>query len=326
MNTRNEYEGFSHIPVLLPEVIEYLKPTDGGIYVDGTFGAGGYSAAILQAAKCSLFAVDRDPGVEIFAHRLREKHGPAFKLLKGNFADMDELVSAEGVNQVNGVVLDVGVSSMQLDQGERGFSFQKDGPLDMRMEASGPSAEDVVNHYGEAELADIIYKLGGERHSRRIAAAIVKSRAEQRITRTRELSEIVKSVVHKRPGHTIDPATRTFQAIRIYVNRELESLTTALEAAERLLAPGGRLVVVSFHELEDGIVKAFLAERSGKKEGTSRYMPEVVDNSPPPSFKMVTRKPVLPGDEETKHNIRARSARMRVGERTSAPAWDRKAA
>lgn len=315
------YEGFRHVPVMLSEVLANLNPNDGGIYVDGTFGAGGYSAAILESARCTLFAVDRDPGTQIFAAPLAQKYGASFKLLAGNFADMETLLAAENVTAVDGIVLDVGVSSMQLDQPERGFSFQKDGPLDMRMEKSGMSAADVVNKLAEEELADIIYTLGGERHSRRVARAIVTARAEAPITRTGQLKDIIHTVIHKRGKDAIDPATRTFQAIRIYVNHELDSLKDALEAAERLLKPGGRLVVVSFHELEDSIVKAFFAKRSGKKEGTSRYLPEVADNSPAPSFTLITRKPALPGDAEIKANIRARSSRLRAAMRTEAPAW-----
>lgn len=316
-----QYEGFSHIPVMLPEVLEYLQPKDGGVYVDGTFGAGGYSAALLSTTHCTVLALDRDPGVEIFAAPLREKHGTGFKLLKGNFADMELLLAAEGITQVDGIMLDIGVSSMQLDNPERGFSFQKDGPLDMRMEAHGTSAEDVVNGFGEGELADIIYSLGGERHSRRIARAIVTARAEKKITRTGELKDIIHTVLHKRGKDAIDPATRTFQAIRIYVNHELDSLQTALSAAERLLRPGGRLVIVSFHELEDSIVKAFFAERSGKKQGTSRYLPEVKDDRPAATFTPITRKAVLPAEHEIRANIRARSARLRAATRTEAPAW-----
>lgn len=321
MNASAGYEGFSHIPVMLPEVLEYLQPKDGGVYVDGTFGAGGYTAAILSTAHCTVLAVDRDPGVEIFAAPLRQKHGAAFKLLKGDFADMETLLAAEGVTQVDGIVLDIGVSSMQLDQPERGFSFQKDGPLDMRMSTGGMSAEQVVNEFGEGELADIIYSLGGERHSRRIARAIVTARAEKKITRTTELKDIIHSVLHKRGRDAIDPATRTFQAIRIYVNQELDSLKSALTAAEKLLRPGGRLVIVSFHELEDSIVKAFFAERSGKKQGTSRYLPEVKDDRPAPSLSPLTRKAVLPDEAEIRSNIRARSARLRAAARTEAPAW-----
>ena len=314
------YQELSHQPVMLAEVLQFLQPENGGVYVDGTFGAGGYSAAILEAADCTLYGVDRDPEVEVFAERLRQKHAARFKLLNGNFAEMETLLADAGVWKVNGIVLDVGVSSMQLEAGQRGFSFQHDGPLDMRMDRQGVDAAHIVNHYAEKDLAHIIFTLGGERHSRQIARAIVEARAAQPITRTLELADIIKKTI-RRYKDGIDPATRTFQAIRIYINHELESLTTALQAAERLLVPGGKLVVVSFHELEDGIVKAFLAERSGKAQGTSRHLPLIEENIRKPSFKLLHKKAVLPGESEVRANIRSRSARLRAAERTASPAW-----
>lgn len=313
------YAGLAHKPVMLAEVLQFLQPKNGGVYVDGTFGAGGYSTAILEAAQCKVFGIDRDPDVAIFAEKLRQKHPANFKLLAGNFAEMEHLLAAEKIASVDGIVLDVGVSSMQLEAAERGFSFQADGPLDMRMAREGSDASDIVNHFSEKDIAHILFTLGGERQSRHIAHAIVKARAEKPITRTLELAAIIKSVVRRGKNDAIDPATRSFQAIRIYINRELEALQSALDAAERILSPTGKLVVVSFHELEDGMVKAFLAERSGKKtQGTSRYLPELQTETRKPTFTLLSRKVVLPSAEETRSNPRARSAKLRAAERLAA--------
>jgi len=310
------YAGLIHKPVMLAEVLQFLQPKQGGVYVDGTFGAGGYSAAILEAAQCKVFGIDRDPDVAIFAEKLRQKYPAHFKFLEGNFAEMEHLLAAENITSVDGIVLDVGVSSMQLEAADRGFSFQADGPLDMRMAREGSDASDIVNHFSEKDIAYILFTLGGERQSRHIAHAIVKARAEKPITRTLELAAIIKSVVRRGKNDAIDPATRSFQAIRIYINRELEALQSALYAAERLLSPTGKLVVVSFHQLEDGMVKAFLATRSGKKtHGTSRYLPEIETNTKKPTFTLLSRKAVLPSAEETRANPRARSAKLRAAER-----------
>ncbi len=310
-----------HFSVMRDETLEYLAPKAGKIYVDGTFGAGGHSRAILEAAECKLYAIDRDPDAKTFAAPLLEEFPQRFQLLQGNYSDMQQLLATIGVTHVDGILLDIGVSSMQLDRAERGFSFSKDAPLDMRMSQEGKDATSLVNETEEEELANIIYLYGGERLSRRIAKAIVTARSEEPITRTVQLAEIIRKAVG-RYNDTIDPATRSFQAIRIWVNDELGELERGLAAAERLLNPGGRLVVISFHSLEDGIVKQFFKTRSGHKEQVSRYLPERPnDNSPDASFTTLTRKSVKASDAELKRNIRSRSAHLRAAERTTAPAW-----
>jgi 16S rRNA (cytosine1402-N4)-methyltransferase len=312
------YEGLVHTPVMLAEVLNYLQPKQGGVYVDGTFGAGGYSSAILETASCKVFGVDRDPGVQIFANALHQKHPADFKLLEGNFGEMEALLSEQNISSVDGIVLDIGVSSMQLEAPDRGFSFQLDGPLDMRMDKQGSDAAYIVNSFAEKDIANILFTFGGERESRHIAHAIVKARAEKPITRTLELADIIKSAV-RHGKHTINPATKSFQAIRIYINRELEALQYALEAAERLLTPTGKLVIVSFHELEDAAVKSFLSDRSGKKTGgTSRHLPQTAEDTRKPTFKLLSSKAVLPSENEVRTNPRARSAKLRAAERTYA--------
>ncbi|GHD54114.1 ribosomal RNA small subunit methyltransferase H [Thalassobaculum fulvum] len=313
-----------HVPVLLEPVVEALAPRDGGRYVDGTFGVGGYTRAILAAARCTVYAIDRDPDAIARARRLAAEYDGRLIPLEGRFGAMDRLVSEAGADRVEGVALDLGVSSPQLDEAERGFSFRFDGPLDMRMEKSGPSAADVVNKAGEQELADIIFHLGEERHSRRVARAIVAARTHGAIQRTGQLADIVRRVVPSAKSGGIDPATRTFQALRIHVNRELDELDHGLEAAERLLSPGGRLAVVSFHSLEDRRVKTFLRGRSGRTAGPSRHAAAAIAGpaeGPRPTFRVITGRPIGPTDEEAARNPRARSARLRVGERTDAPAW-----
>ncbi|MBR1777989.1 MAG: 16S rRNA (cytosine(1402)-N(4))-methyltransferase RsmH [Alphaproteobacteria bacterium] len=301
-----------HIPVLLKEVIEQISPKDGGIYVDGTFGAGGYSRAVLQSADCTVYAIDRDPDAIANGQSLAEKFSGRLKLLHGTFGKMKELLDHEGIEHVDGVMLDIGVSSMQIDQAERGFSFQKDGVLDMRMSQNGLSAADVVNKYGEKEIADIIYLYGEERYSRRIAAAIVSRRRENAFLTTLDLAHVIRSVVpHKKDD--IDPATRTFQALRIYVNDELEQLRSGLTEAEALLNHGGRMAVVSFHSLEDRIVKNFIAEKSGKMARPSRYLPDVAKTVA--TLKALTKKPITPSSQECLENPRSRSARLRSAER-----------
>lgn len=301
-----------HIPVLLNEVVENIAPKDGGIYVDGTFGAGGYTRAVLDAADCTVYAIDRDPDAIREGQKLVDAYKGRLHLLHGTFGEMAELVRGEGVDFVDGVMLDIGVSSMQIDRAERGFSFQKDGALDMRMSQNGLSAADVLNTFGEREIADIIYKYGEERFSRRIAAAVVEQRKTAPFKTTLEFADLIRRTVpHKRED--IDPATRSFQALRIYVNDELGQLESGLSAAHNLLKAGGRMAVVSFHSLEDRIVKTFMQEKSGKTANPSRYMPVVEKQAA--TLKTITKKPILPTESETKFNPRARSARLRVAEK-----------
>jgi 16S rRNA (cytosine1402-N4)-methyltransferase len=304
-----------HIPVLGAAALDFLNIHDGGNYVDGTFGAGGYSRAILAAANCRVIGIDRDRTAIALGADLVEAAGGRLTLVEDRFSNLDTVARDCGHAQVDGVVLDVGVSSMQLDQAGRGFSFRLDGPLDMRMSGEGASAADIVNAASERDLANIIYILGEERFSRGIARAIVKARAQTPIATTRALADIVASVVRAKP-HEIHPATRTFQALRIFVNDELGELAGALIAAEHVLKPGGRLVVVAFHSLEDRIVKSFLAARS-ETRGGSRHAPEVKRAAP--SFTVLTKRPVVADDAENARNPRARSAKLRAGERTDAP-------
>ena len=311
--------GVAHIPVLLTEVIVALAPTSGAVLVDGTFGAGGYSRALLDSAACRVFAIDRDPLAIERGGTLAKHYGGRLILVPGRFGDMASLLAEHGVAAVNGVTFDLGVSSMQIDNASRGFSFQKDGPLDMRMETQGPSAADMVNSLPEAELADILWRYGEERHSRRVARAIVSDRKARAFTTTTQLAELVRRVV-PRSKDAIDPATRTFQGLRIAVNDELDEVDRGLAAAEQLLAPGGRLAVVSFHSLEDRRVKEFLRERSGAAAQPSRHQPVQPANRIP-SFRLLAKKPITPGPDEARANPRARSARLRVAERTAAPPW-----
>jgi 16S rRNA (cytosine1402-N4)-methyltransferase len=308
--------GPRHVPVLGREAVEALSPRAGGTYIDATFGAGGYSRAILGVAGTRVIGIDRDRTAIAGGFELVDRSEGRLTLIEDRFSNLAEICTAEGVTAIDGIVMDVGVSSMQLDQAGRGFSFRLDGPLDMRMGQAGPTAADVVAKASEAELADIIYIFGEERHSRGVARAIVAARKETPIATTRALADIVARVVRGKPGE-IHPATRTFQGLRIFVNEELDELQAALEAAERVLKPGGRLAVVSFHSLEDRIVKNFFAART-KTGGGSRHLPEV--NQVTPSFRHLTRKPVTPGEEEMTANPRARSAKLRAAERSDAPA------
>lgn len=309
-----------HAPVLLAEVVAALAPRDGAVFVDGTFGAGGYTRELLRAAACRVYAIDRDPAAIEAARRLAADHGDRLVAIQGCFGDMDRLLADRGVDGADGVALDVGVSSMQLDQPERGFSFRADGPLDMRMGSDGPTAADVVNEMPEEELADILFRLGEERRARQVARAIVEARRNAPITRTLQLAEIVAPVAHRTPG--IHPATRTFQALRIHVNDELGELARGLAAAERVLRPAGRLAVVSFHSLEDRIVKRFLDERAGRTARPSRHAPALPAAERRPSFVLPKRGVVTPGAEEIARNPRARSAKLRIAERTDAPAME----
>lgn len=306
---------FPHIPVLLDEVIHALAITPGSDVVDGTFGAGGYSRAIL-AAGARVHAFDRDPDAVAAGADLAERSGGALHFHSACFSEMDKRLAECGVQQVDAVVLDIGVSSMQIDQAERGFSFQKAGPLDMRMSQSGESAADFVNTAEEADIANVIYLYGEEPKSRRIARAIVAARP---IDTTTKLADVVRKALGHRAGAPKDPATRTFQALRIHINRELDELNAGLEAAERILKPGGRLAVVSFHSLEDRIVKQFLRERSGSMAAGSRHMP-IVKASRIATFEKPA-KAVRPGAREIENNPRARSSTLRSAIRTDAPAW-----
>ena len=288
---------------MLREVLDALKPQKGEIYVDATFGNGGYSKAILEAANCKVIALDRDPTVKIRANEMKNMYGERFEFRAGKFGDFADLVP----EKINGAVFDIGVSSMQLDEAERGFSFSKEGALDMRMSQSGMSAKDIVNSYGEEELADLIYQYGEERKSRQIAKQIVEYRRSKEIETTTELAEIIYKVIHKKFGE-IDPATRTFQALRIAVNDELGELSRGLNGAANRLQKGGRLVVVDFHSLEDRIVKMFFKENGGRKVRVSKYAPELVQNEH--LFAEVS-KVIVPTAEECGQNPRARSAKLR---------------
>lgn len=308
-----------HVPVLLPETIDALAPRDSGIYIDGTFGAGGVTRALLESADCIVLAIDKDPEAVTGGQALAADFEGRLTLVQGAFSNLGKIAEANGVNLADGITFDLGVSSMQLDQAERGFSFQADGPLDMRISQAGPSAADVVNSLAERDLAQVISVLGEERRARSIAKAIVSARSEGAIARTGQLADIVARVLGRRHDDKKHPATRTFQALRLYVNGELDELVSGLFAAERLLRKGGRLAVVTFHSLEDRIVKRFLASRSGKTARPSRHAPVSGQNERQPSFRLLHRRAVSPGSDEVRRNPRARSARLRTGERTEAP-------
>jgi 16S rRNA (cytosine1402-N4)-methyltransferase len=309
-----------HVPVLLGEVCTALDVKRGGVFVDGTFGAGGYTRAIIDAhPRNAVIAIDRDPNAIAAGAAMVAKLKRRLTLVPGRFGNLDEIVNQHGLEGVDGVVLDIGVSSMQLDEAERGFSFRNDGPLDMRMEQDGRSAADIVNEASEAELADIFYHYGEERRARAVARSIIEARRRSPIETTRQLADLVAAIIWQEPGG-MHPATRIFQALRIAVNDELGELVRALHAAEKILKPGGRLVVVTFHSLEDRIVKQFFAARTGRAATGSRHLPSVEHARP--SFDAVTRGPVVPSDQETARNPRARSAKLRAGSRTEAPAQE----
>lgn len=301
----------NHIPVLINEVIEFISPKDNEIYVDCTFGAGGYSKRLLESANCKVVAFDVDESAKEFAKKLN--YPGRFTFINSNFESIEEELNSIGVDSVDGIVFDLGVSSMQLDQGERGFSFNKEGKLDMRMGGEGRSAEDFVNNLSEKELANIIYKYGDEKFSRKIAANIVRARTRKKIETTTELAEIVRfSLPAKFKGHRTDPATKTFQAIRIWVNNELNILEKSLPIAKKLLKNNGRMVVVTFHSGEDRIVKNFMNEHSGKNDFISRYLPSPEKNKEEDLLKLITRKAVTPSEKEVEENPRSRSAKLRA--------------
>lgn len=314
-----------HTPVLLPQVLAALSPRDGGLYIDCTFGAGGYTQAILDAADCRVLALDRDPSAIETARQLASHHPGRLTVKLSRFGQLAQAAREAGFAPADGIVFDIGVSSMQLDEAERGFSFMRDGPLDMRMSGEGVSAAEAVNELDEAEIAEILFVLGEERRSRPIARAIVRRRGEEPFARTLELADLIALVVPRRPDDPKHPATRSFQALRLYVNDELGELARGLAAAEETLKPGGHLIVVTFHSLEDRIAKTFLAERSGKARRPSRHLPDAGDGQPP-SFVSLSRKPVEPDAAEIAANPRARSARMRAARRTEAPPWPLNAA
>lgn len=309
-----------HKPVMLAEMLEALSPADGKIYVDGTFGGGGYSRAILEAANCTVIAIDRDLDACKRAQELQTHYGKRLIFIRGCFGDMKTLLEKAGYAKIDGFILDLGVSSFQLDEKDRGFSFRCDGPLDMRMDTqSATTAADIVNGAAEKELADLIYRYGQERKSRSIARRIVERRQEKPFKTTTDLALLVREIVPRSRKDHNDPATRTFQALRIAVNDELGELERALAAARDVLSPGGRLVVVSFHSLEDGIVKSFLRGHSDTGAKISRHMPEPAQaQSAPPAFTLLSKKALFPREEEKQHNPRARSARLRAALRTEA--------
>ena len=303
-----------HIPVMLAEVLASLAPHDGGTYLDGTFGGGAYASAILDHASCTLWAIDRDPEAIERGANLMARYPGRLHLLHGQFADMVALLAQAGVSRLDGIVLDLGVSSFQLDDPDRGFSFRHDGPLDMRMGKHGTSAADLVNTLPERALADILYQFGEERASRRIAQAIVAARQQAPIETTARLAGIIRSVTPPdRSGN--HPATRSFQALRIKVNDELQQIHTALAQAASLLGPNGRLVVVAFHSLEDRIVKQFMHQVSGRTGAPSRHDPAGLTHRHAPAFRLLTARALRPAPAETDHNPRSRSARLRALER-----------
>lgn len=306
-----------HVPVLLAEAVHALAVAPGETHVDGTFGGGGYTRAILDKGAARVIAFDRDPEAIKRGEALAAGCGGRLTLVPERFSRMRQALRARGVDAVDGVALDIGLSSMQLDEAGRGFSFQADGPLDMRMAREGRSAADFVNEADEGEIADVLYHYGEEPKARRVARAIVAARP---IARTGELARIVRKALGHHPGMKKDPATRTFQAIRIHVNEELAELESGLVAAEQVLRPGGRLAVVTFHSLEDRIVKRFLKRRGGAAAAGSRHRPATGEAGPAPTFEGVAR-PVRPGAGEIGANPRARSATLRAARRTAAPAW-----
>lgn len=308
---------YVHVPVMLEEAVGALQPVDQGVYLDGTFGGGGYARAILARAACRLYAIDRDQEAVARAQLLVAAFPNRFEIMPGRISELAEMLAARGVLELAGAVFDLGLSSYQIDDPARGFSFRQDGPLDMRMGQSGRNAADIVNAYAESALADLLFNYGDEKASRRVARAIIERRAIRKFTTTADLAGVIRSVV-RADKSGIDPATRSFQALRIAVNEELTDIEAALHQAAALLRPGGRLVVVSFHSLEDRIVKQFFAASVGRLPGASRHDPAGLKPAAAPSFKLVTKGAVAPGMTEIRNNPRARSAKLRVMERLAA--------
>jgi len=307
----------AHIPVMRDEAVAMLAPADAKIYLDGTFGGGGYTSAILDRAACTVWAIDRDPQAVARGAALAAAHPGLLHILQGRISDLLNLLSSSGVKQLDGAVFDLGVSSYQIDDATRGFSFRHDGPLDMRMGSSEMTAAELINTVSESDLADILYEFGEEKAARRIARAIIARRGLQEFKTTADLAGVIRSVV--RPDKSgIDPATRSFQALRIAVNDELADIAAALTQAADMLAPGGRLVVVSFHSLEDRIVKRFFAAAAGRAPTASRHAPARLQDLPTPKFRLLTGGPVTPSAEEALRNPRARSAKLRAMERLAA--------
>lgn len=316
-----------HIPVLFKPMLDMLSPQDGDVMVDGTFGAGGYSRGIMEAADCTVIGIDQDPDAITGARPMLREFGPRLQLVHGPYSDMEAHVASVakscglangGQEGIDGVVLDIGVSSMQLDQERRGFSFRHNGPLDMRMSQSGPTAADLVNGLSEEEIATVLWRFGDEKKSRLIARAITARREETPFTETGDLASLIEKVVGKKPKDKIHPATRSFQALRIYLNDELGQLLAGLNAAARLLKPGGRLVVVSFHSLEDRIVKSFMRLSAGRVPNQSRHLPDVKKEILP-SFRIINPKPLKAEEAEIALNPRARSAVLRAAVRLEVP-------
>ena len=307
-----------HMPVMLIEVIGAIAPKAGAVYADATFGRGGYTKAVLEAADCHVIAIDRDPDAAVEGQAMARLFSGRLTFLSGRFSEITTLSANAGFSKLDGIMFDLGLSSPQIDNAERGFSFQKDGPLDMRMDKSGKDAGVLINTATESDLADILHYYGEEKAARRIAKAIIKIREQTPITGTAQLADIIRSVLPRPKTGQIDPATRSFQAIRIHVNNELEEIKMGLSAAEQCLKPGGVLAVVSFHSLEDRIIKQFLIKRSGNAPRPSRHLP---DTATPinPSFKLLPQRPQVPSDAEIAVNPRARSAKLRVAVRTDAP-------
>jgi 16S rRNA (cytosine1402-N4)-methyltransferase len=307
--------GSPHIPVLIEKVIHYLEPKDGAVYIDCTFGAGGYTKGMLDAADCKVIAIDRDDTVKTFVNELKAnpKYKDRFFFVKDNFANIDLALKTSGFDKVDGIVMDLGVSSMQLDQAERGFSFQKDGPLDMRMESSGSTAADFINSASEEEIANILFHYGDEKKSRKIARKIVYERLKGPITTTKALADIVHSVIYNGRDKA-DSATKTFQAIRIHINDELGSLKTLMEKTPYLLKDDGKIITVAFHSLEDKVIKEFFDKKSGKSVFTNRYLPEQ-KSTEEVCFEVFSRKAIGPTQREVESNVRARSAKLRIAKK-----------